>query len=46
MKNHYPINNGTTSALETDAIQSKMVSKHSNLQVQDKVTTPLILGYS
>ncbi|KAK7394702.1 hypothetical protein VNO78_15237 [Psophocarpus tetragonolobus] len=36
MKNRYATNNGTTSALESDAIQSKMVSKHSNLQVKDK----------
>jgi len=42
MKNRYATNNGTTSALESDASQSKMVSKHSNLQVKGKVTTSWI----
>ncbi|KAJ1443528.1 putative golgin candidate 3 [Sesbania bispinosa] len=44
MKNRYAINNGTMSALESDAIQSKMVSKHSNLQVKDKELADLIEG--
>ena len=39
MKNLYATNNGTTSALEYDGIQTKMVSKHSNSRVKDKVTT-------
>jgi len=42
MKNLYATNNGTTSALDSDGIQTKMVSKHSNSQVKDKVTTSLI----
>ncbi|XP_061360157.1 golgin candidate 3-like isoform X2 [Gastrolobium bilobum] len=44
MKNHYAINNGTISALESGAIQSKMVSKHSNLQVKDKEQADLVEG--
>lgn len=36
-KNLYATNNGTTSALESDGIQTKMVSKHSNSQVKDKM---------
>ncbi|KAK7351399.1 hypothetical protein VNO77_10828 [Canavalia gladiata] len=38
----YVVNNGTTSILETNAIHSKMVSKHSNLQVKDKEPADLI----
>ncbi|XP_057754660.1 golgin candidate 3 [Arachis stenosperma] len=36
IKNHYAANNGSMSALDPDAIQSKMTSKHSNLQVTEK----------
>ncbi|XP_027349894.1 golgin candidate 3-like isoform X1 [Abrus precatorius] len=44
MKNNYPTNNGNTSALESDAIQSKMASKRSNLQVKDKELADLVEG--
>jgi len=37
MKNRYTTNNGTMSTLESNAIPSKMVSNHPNLQVKDKV---------
>ncbi|KAG5014031.1 hypothetical protein JHK86_026292 [Glycine max] len=46
MKNRYATNNGTTSALESDASQSKMVSKHSNLQVKGKEQADMIEGKS
>jgi len=39
MKNRYTTNNGTMSALESNASPSKMVSNHSNLQVKEKVMT-------
>lgn len=46
MKNHYATNNGTTAALESGDSQSKMVSKHSNLQAKGKVTASWIFCYS
>nr|KYP47607.1 hypothetical protein KK1_030713 [Cajanus cajan] len=45
-KNRYATNNGTSLALESDAIQSKMVSKHSNLQVKDKELADMVEGKS
>ncbi|KAL1360515.1 hypothetical protein HN51_005915 [Arachis hypogaea] len=36
IKNHYAANNGSMSALDPNAIQSKMTSKDSNLQVTEK----------
>lgn len=45
-KNRYAINNGTMSALESDAIQSEMEIKHSNLQGNHQVMIPLISGCS
>ncbi|KHN34260.1 hypothetical protein glysoja_049388 [Glycine soja] len=44
MKNRYATNNETTSSLESDASQSKMVSKHSNLQVKGKEQADMIEG--
>ncbi|KAL2330221.1 hypothetical protein Fmac_017802 [Flemingia macrophylla] len=44
--NHYATNNGSTSALESDAIQSKMVSKHWSLQVSDKELADMVEGKS
>lgn len=38
-KNRYATNNGTMPTLESNAIPSKMVSNHSNLQEKDKVLT-------
>ncbi|KAL5167132.1 Golgin candidate 4 [Glycine soja] len=46
MKNRYATNNGTTSTLESDASQSKMVSKHSNLRVKDKEQADMVEGKS
>ncbi|KAK8466303.1 hypothetical protein PHAVU_008G057500 [Phaseolus vulgaris] len=45
-KNLYATNNGTTSALESDGIQTKMVSKHSNSQVKDKELADMVEGKS
>lgn len=44
MKNRYTTNNGTMSNLESNAIPSKMVSNHSNLQVKDKELADLVEG--
>ncbi|QCE12384.1 golgin candidate 3-like isoform X2 [Vigna unguiculata] len=46
MKNLYATNNGTTSALEYDGIQTKMVSKHSNSRVKDKELADMVAGKS
>lgn len=43
-KNRYTTNNGTMSTLESNAIPSKMVSNHSNLQVKDKELADLAEG--
>ncbi|CAJ1821567.1 unnamed protein product [Sphenostylis stenocarpa] len=46
MKNHFAANNGSTSSLESNAIESKMVSKHSNSQVEDKELADMVEGKS
>ncbi|KAG4940211.1 hypothetical protein JHK87_044082 [Glycine soja] len=43
-KNRYAINNGTMSALESDAIQSEMEIKHSNLQGNHQELGDLVDG--
>ncbi|XP_014633249.1 golgin candidate 3 isoform X2 [Glycine max] len=45
-KNRYAINNGTMSALESDAIQSEMEIKHSNLQRNHQELADLVDGYT
>lgn len=45
-KNRYAMNNGTMSALESDAIQSEMEIKHSNLQRNHQVMIPSVSGCS
>lgn len=44
MKNRYTTNNGNMFTLESNAIPSKMVSNHSNLQVKDKELADLVDG--
>ncbi|XP_052729453.1 golgin candidate 3 isoform X2 [Vigna angularis] len=46
MKNLYATNNGTTSALESNGIQTKMVSKHSISRVKDKELADMVEGKS
>ncbi|WVZ08844.1 hypothetical protein V8G54_022190 [Vigna mungo] len=46
MKNLYATNNRTTSALESDDIQTKTVSKHSNSRVKDKELADMVEGKS
>ncbi|XP_014498010.1 golgin candidate 3 isoform X2 [Vigna radiata var. radiata] len=46
MKNLYATNNGTTSSLESDGIQTKTVSKHSNSRVKDKELADMVEGKS
>jgi len=45
-KSRNAINNGTVSTLKSDAIQSEMEFRHSNLQGNSKVMICLISGYS
>ncbi|KAG5021806.1 hypothetical protein JHK85_018148 [Glycine max] len=45
-KNRYAMNNGTMSALESDAIQSEMEIKHSNLQRNHQELADLVDGYT
>ena len=42
----HAMNNGTMSALESDAIQSEMEIKHSNLQRNHQVMIPSVSGCS
>ncbi|XP_061349825.1 golgin candidate 3 [Gastrolobium bilobum] len=44
LKNHYAINNGTMSALDSDAIQSKTEIEYSNLQGKYKELADLVDG--